>query len=239
MLTIVGKYLRSATTRKATKLIDAQISISAVSAHNTHGDSLNSLLSGLNHGQSLTLSTWSMQVIPVESTLLQGLHIPLQKLMHLRLIIGLSKKELPRISCLLVSCPNLESLTLVLSGPMEIFGFDVPSPTTYNFEEETYWESQVVPFPCLKTSLKEITIIRLMGKRNEVQLIMFLLKKAIVLEKVSFSLCGPDKHLSYSPNEFIYFRQNISQMFDFIRGSIQAEVKVAVERYPNDVYILN
>ncbi|XP_021595546.1 F-box/FBD/LRR-repeat protein At5g56420 [Manihot esculenta] len=62
MLTIVGKYLRSASIRKATKLIDAQISISAISAHKADGHALNSLLNGLNHCQSLTLSTHCIRV---------------------------------------------------------------------------------------------------------------------------------------------------------------------------------
>ncbi|KAF2285881.1 hypothetical protein GH714_008670 [Hevea brasiliensis] len=212
MLAIIGKYPGSASIRKATHLNDAQVSVSAISAHNTKGDALNSLLSGLNHCQSLTLSTWSIQVIPVESTWPQRLHVPLQKLTRLRLIVGISKKELPRLSCLLMSCPNLESLTLVLSGPMKIFGFDLPSPTTYNFEEETYWESQTQSFPCLKTSLKEIKIIGLMGIRNEVQMIMFLLKNATILEKVAFSLCAPD-NLYYSPDEFINFGQNLKPYF--------------------------
>ncbi|OAY28597.1 hypothetical protein MANES_15G079800v8 [Manihot esculenta] len=234
MLTIVEKYLKSASIRKATELIDARISIYAISAHNADGHALNSLLNGLNHCQSLTLSTYCIRVIPMESTLLQRLHIPLQKLMRLRLIMGISKRELPRISCLLMSCPVLESLTLVLSGPMAIYRYEFPSRTMYNIDEEN-WESQIRQFPCLKTSLKEITVTELMGRRNEVQLIMFFLKYAAVLEKVTFSLCGPNKYLSYSPDKVTSFRENLSQMFDFIRGSIQAEIKIDGESYPNVV----
>lgn len=62
MLTIVGKYLSSASIRKATRLTNALISISTISAHNADGDALNSLLRGLSYCQSLTLSTWNIQV---------------------------------------------------------------------------------------------------------------------------------------------------------------------------------
>ncbi|XP_043807062.1 F-box/FBD/LRR-repeat protein At5g56420 [Manihot esculenta] len=184
MLTIVEKYLKSASIRKATELIDARISIYAISAHNADGHALNSLLNGYTYGVNIAAET-------------------------------------------AYSTPKTDALKA-------IYRYEFPSRTMYNIDEEN-WESQIRQFPCLKTSLKEITVTELMGRRNEVQLIMFFLKYAAVLEKVTFSLCGPNKYLSYSPDKVTSFRENLSQMFDFIRGSIQAEIKIDGESYPNVV----
>ncbi|EEF28641.1 putative F-box/LRR-repeat protein At5g54820 [Ricinus communis] len=233
MLRIIGECLNSASIQKATHLIDAQIGICVIYTNNADGDALNTLLRGLRHCQSLTVSTWSIQVLPIESTLQQQLPIPLRKVKHLKLIAAISKKELARLSCLLRSCSNLEILTAVLSGPLDLLGFELPNSATDDIFEQTFWESQTLPFPCLRNSLKQLTVTGLMGRINEVEMIMFILKNAVALEKVILLLAGLNKYLCYSPNEFESFQQNLNQIYDFIRTSIQAEVSIFMEPHRN------
>lgn len=56
------------------------------------------------------------KVLPAGNDLLQGLPTYLNNLNHLCLLVGLEKQEMPGISCLLRSSPNLENLTLLLLG---------------------------------------------------------------------------------------------------------------------------
>lgn len=61
-----------------------------------------------------------LKVLPTGQNLLERLPTDLHNLKHLHLLVGLAKQELPGISCLLRSSPNLENLTLRMQEPEEV-----------------------------------------------------------------------------------------------------------------------
>ena len=63
ILTIVGRYLMTSSVRKALQLAEVLIDIPQKYADHVQGDALGSLLTSLNHCQTLALSTWCIQVI--------------------------------------------------------------------------------------------------------------------------------------------------------------------------------
>lgn len=99
----------------------------------------------------------------------------------------------------------------------------------YNFEEYNYWESQSLPFPCLQNSLKEITVTGLIGRSNEEQIITFLLKNATVLEKGVFFLSQVFNYMCCSPPYIRSYKQQLSNLFNFTKASIQAEITIDEE----------
>lgn len=63
MLTMVGVYLMNSTVRKALHLADVVIDIKQKYGDHIQGDALGLLLTSLKHCQTLTLSTWCIQVL--------------------------------------------------------------------------------------------------------------------------------------------------------------------------------
>ncbi|KAH7546599.1 hypothetical protein FEM48_Zijuj01G0218200 [Ziziphus jujuba var. spinosa] len=222
MLTIVGRYLMTSRIRKAVHLLDVIIDINQLYADHVQGDALGSLLNGLSHSQTLILTTWCIQVLPTGENLLHQLPIPLQNLKHLKLVVGLVKQELPGISCLLRSCPNLENLTLEMQEPFNVdwAEFEEDIPDILNFEEHSYWELQNLPFSCLQNYLKQIKISGFTGRTNEMQMIRFLLENAGVLEKME---------IYHSPQQEIDstgFQDNLHHLLNLPRASPRAQMEI-------------
>ncbi|XP_024018707.1 F-box/LRR-repeat protein At4g14096 [Morus notabilis] len=190
ILTVVGKYLMASSIRNAVQLLNVTIDIEQVYADHVQGDALGSLLIGLDHCKTLTLTTWCIQVLPTGEDFLEQLPNPLQDLLHLKLILGLGKQELPGIACLIRSCPNLEILTLTVEESIDVdwAEFQEDIPDILDFEEYSYWDLQELPFDCMENSLRQVKITGFTGKSNEIQMVKFLLENAEVLEKMEIFL---------------------------------------------------
>lgn len=61
-LTIIESYLMKTHIRNATQLLDVFVGITEIHADHIQGEALGSLTNGLMHCQSLTLTTWCIQV---------------------------------------------------------------------------------------------------------------------------------------------------------------------------------
>ncbi|KAJ0101128.1 hypothetical protein Patl1_04472 [Pistacia atlantica] len=233
MLTILGSYLMTTHIQNATQLLDVFVGISEVHADHVQGEALGSLMTGSMHCQSLTLTTWSIQVLPTRNNSLERLPNAFNNLKHLCLAVGLAKQEFPGISCLLRSSPNLETLTLHMHEPeivdWEEFQEDVLD--IFDFEEQTYWETQNWIFNCLHNSLKEVVIHGFLGSINEMRLLQFLLEKARVLERISI-ISNLAKHiLAGDPQQQIEHMQFQCQMFQMLLNFPKASTQARITLY--------
>lgn len=159
------------------------------------------------------------QVLPTRENLCWQLPLEFQNVRKLRLRVGMIKQELPGLSCLISCCPKLESLYLECDMPLILdwvstkppipictFFYLLRSNDSYpslsnlqgnfhiiqnEFEAESYWESQSSPFYCLQSCLKNVHMYGFTGRSIEIEMVKFLLQKAMVLEKLSIFLYKP------------------------------------------------
>ncbi|OMO54211.1 hypothetical protein COLO4_36556 [Corchorus olitorius] len=103
-----------------------------------------------------------------------------------------TKWHQPGISYLLRTSPYLETLAMYIpgrSGPCD----DTHPPTncpwmeSFNLDGESFWSSQEGAFHCLENHLKTIKIYGDITKPYVIDMIEFLLKNAMVLEKLEIS----------------------------------------------------
>ncbi|GMY31569.1 putative F-box/LRR-repeat protein At5g54820 [Fagus crenata] len=237
ILTIVGRYLMTSSVRKALQLAEVLIDIPQKYADHVQGDALGSLLTSLNHCQTLALSTWCIQVLPTGENLLQQLPIQLLNLRHLRMAVGWTKQEFPGIACLLRSCPNMERLTLDMFEPVNVdwAEFEDDIPIIFDFEEHSYWQSQNLPFQCLQYSLKTVEVNGFAGRSNEMQMIQFLLENARVLEKMAifFIQTQTSAASTQQQNNHMQLQNNSLQLLNFPRASSQAQIEIFGNPYNN------
>lgn len=108
----------------------------------------------------------------------------------------------------------------------------------YDFDEKEYWESLTVTFPCLVHHLKTIKIINFMGegrlhsslkvtnfheKDEQIKLVKFLLKNAMVLEKMTLHVCNRPKYVKVEQWPELLLRVT-QKLVAFPRASSRAEV---------------
>ncbi|KAF5190260.1 hypothetical protein FRX31_020153 [Thalictrum thalictroides] len=116
-------------------------------------------------GCAKVLSNMEMEMLPTPSTDWQDL----------RLKTDLTKSNLPGITRLLRTSPNLYKLTIRLNSIVQS-GVHVD-------DELNYWNS-VQSLPCLEKTLEYVNIYNFNGETSEIALVEFLLKKARKLEQM-------------------------------------------------------
>ncbi|KAJ8627878.1 hypothetical protein MRB53_021185 [Persea americana] len=204
-----------------------------------HGDvkkkcisSLRSSLLNLRYARVLKLCSTCIQAMPIPT--FEDLHSCFFKTKVLVLRTGVQKYELPGIANLLWSSPDLENLIIDL-GRYDCIYEDKSCMLKYDFDEREYWESLTATFPCLVHHLKTIKITGFVGegssikvtsfheKDEQIKLVKFLLKNAMVLEKMIIHVC--DRPTFVKVEQWPEILLGVAQkLLAFPRASSRAEV---------------
>ncbi|XXG69211.1 hypothetical protein AAC387_Pa06g2137 [Persea americana] len=163
---------------------------------------LESSLQNLRHASVLKLSSTCLQVMPIPT--FEDPHSYFFKTKHLILRTRVQKYEIPGIANVLWSSPDLENLVIDLV-PSDCI-CDKECDNKYDFDEREYWESLRATFRCLVHQLKTIKITGFMGgdsldpgikgtsfhvKDEQIKVVKFLLKNAMVLKKMTVHVSRP------------------------------------------------
>ncbi|PIA50881.1 hypothetical protein AQUCO_01200279v1 [Aquilegia coerulea] len=136
-----------------------------------------------------------------------------------RLYLVLTKQELPGISCLLSSCPYLETLSLevdLINQQNWVF----ESPLSLSFDEEQFWKSQSLHFYCLET----VYIDGFVGETFDIPLVEFLLENSRVLECMTINWNSNKRRMS--SEEYSHFIETTTnKVLHMRRASSKARVE--------------
>ncbi|KAJ8627886.1 hypothetical protein MRB53_021193 [Persea americana] len=189
---------------------------------------------GLCDARVLRLSSACIQVMPIPT--FKDLHFNFKtKLLILR--TGVQKYEMLGIANLLWSSPYLENLIIDLV-PSKCIYVDKDCELKYDFDEREYWESLTATFPCLLHHLKTIKITGFMGggsldssmevtsfqeKDEQIKLVKFFLKNAMVLEKMIIHVSNRPKFVE--GGQWLEILLGVTKkLVAFPRASSRAEV---------------
>ncbi|XP_077212311.1 F-box protein At3g62230-like [Tasmannia lanceolata] len=170
------------------RLIHAEFDFGLEDEFHEVGDILGNLLRGVDCASSLTLCSYTTQVITSGEEPLY-LPTPLLELRHLTLKIALHINELPGVACLLRSCHKLETLTLEIVKMLPLDRYVHPYKPIY--DGAGFWASQVLHFKCLRKCLKSIKVVNFGGSENEFQILQFLLGGARALKELEIVTSKP------------------------------------------------
>ncbi|KAF5182916.1 hypothetical protein FRX31_027494 [Thalictrum thalictroides] len=180
------------------------------------GDALRAFLLDVRHVKSLELSSWCVQIM-------KSLCTSFFNLKHLRLHLVLTKQELPGISCLLSSCPYLETLALEVDFFNEQ-NWVFRTPVSLSFDEEQFWKSESLRFVSLLNFLKTVDIDGFVGGNFDIPLVEFLLEKSMVLECMTINCKSNNSGMS--SEEYSHFIETTSKkVLHMQRASSQARVE--------------
>ncbi|XP_050290558.1 F-box protein At5g03100-like [Quercus robur] len=189
-------YRRRFRLRNVSSLVEAKLSFERTmtdhereSCYSKNRSVLTKLLVSLLHVPKITISTWCLQVLSLLTILeVKALPSPLAERKCLVLDTELNKWDLPGITNLLQSSPDLEKLVVNLvpscNSKLE---FKPEFINDYNFDHEEFWNSKRT-FECLSLHLKTVEIVgfeaKCFGLPFVLGFVQFLLKHARVLEKM-------------------------------------------------------
>ncbi|XP_030462401.1 putative F-box protein At1g49610 isoform X1 [Syzygium oleosum] len=169
----------------------------------------------MHHPPILVLTVWELTNLPCPSNSWQ------------RLILRtmLTKWHLPGIANVLRSSPSLEMLDI------HIIPGEAPSITAqeawlhlYKIREGNYWDLQDRSFGCLTDCLRIVKISGDITKDHAIQLVQFLLRRALVLQKLVISAGLNDCSISVEE-----WKEYSDKLLSFPRGSPQAAVSFSDE----------
>ncbi|KAF8116887.1 hypothetical protein N665_0014s0147 [Sinapis alba] len=128
------------------------------------------------------------------------------KTKHLVLKTKLHPKEFNGIRLLLISCPNLETLTIDLLPPSSI----ATASSYVGIDPHTYW-MQNISYKCMRKSLKHVVVKNFVGEANELNILRYLIRCGCesehVLERVElympFDLDKRRKKFAYDRSEML------------------------------------
>lgn len=102
-------------------------------------------------------------------------------------------------------------------------------PDLLNFDEDTYWESQLLPFDCLEKTLKQVNISGFSTKLNEVKMVTFLLEGAKLLENMVI-FCAETSMIPSNPTEKhvqdLWYQDNRHFVHSLPKVAVEARVAV-------------
>ncbi|XP_030521928.1 putative F-box protein At1g49610 [Rhodamnia argentea] len=164
----------------------------------------------MHHQAILFLTVWESTNLPCPSNSWQ----------HLILRTMLTKWHLPGIAKLLRSSLCLEMLDIhIIPGEVPSIVAQEDWLPLYNIREGNYWDSQDGSFGCLTDSLRIVKISGDITKDHAIQIVQFLLRKALVLQKLV--ICTGPNDCSMAAEELKEFSD---KLLSFPRGSPQAVV---------------
>ncbi|XP_042503665.1 putative F-box/LRR-repeat protein At1g56400 [Macadamia integrifolia] len=149
--------------------------VETVDHYNTLG--MKYLIRGLKQARKLKLCSYVHKVLPSNYCCFYYPSLQLKNLVHLTLKTFVQGYELPGIICLLALVPNLRTLS-IMSGYIrsmnDFFCFDFPSMP------DGFWRRPTWPLNCLEI----IQMIAFSAHDYEIELLNFLLRNGLVLQKV-------------------------------------------------------
>ncbi|KAF8391413.1 hypothetical protein HHK36_023718 [Tetracentron sinense] len=212
-LGIIGFWCRRCRLMNLQCLVQASLNFRVVTNDFEGCDNiLREVLESLHHVKDLTIGSWCIRILSTWE--LKILPSPPSKRKCLTLYTYLMKWDLPGIASLLRSSPDLETLVVKMSF----------ANRTQDFDGENYWNSLKHSFQCLLHNLKTVKIVSFVGRDCEMDLVQFMLKHAMVLEKmVIYSERLPDLKWwkRFMPEELLEFTQ---KMLTFSRASPDAVI---------------
>ncbi|KAF8391415.1 hypothetical protein HHK36_023720 [Tetracentron sinense] len=222
-LAILGLWYRKCRLMNLPCLVHATLAIQIVSSDEDRDNGyewrntfLRELLESLHHVQDFTIDTWCLQILSTWE--LKILPSPSSKRKCLILDTCLDKLDLPSVASLLKSSPDLE--TLVVNKTI----LPCYSPDLYGFDGQNYWKSSKPLSQCLLHNLKTVKMFDFVDGHHEMDLVQFLLKHAMVLEKMviySKRLTHLNWRKLFMPEELLQFTQKI---LSFPRASPHAVI---------------
>lgn len=164
----------------------------------------------MHHHPILVLTVWELMNLPCPSNSWQ------------RLILRtmLTKWHLPGIANVLRSSPSLEVLVIHII-PGEVPSIDAQEAwlQLYKICEGNYWDLQDRSFGCLANCLRIVRVSGDIMKDHVIQLVQFLLREALVLQKLVVSTGPNDSSISVKES-----KEFSDKLLSFPRGSPQAVV---------------
>ncbi|KAF8391414.1 hypothetical protein HHK36_023719 [Tetracentron sinense] len=222
-LALIGLWYRKCRLMNLPCLVQAKLLIEVVPDNGDRDNGyewrynfLRELLENLHHVRDLKIGTWCIQILSTWE--LKILPSPSSKRKCLILDTCLDKLDLPGIASLLKSSPDLE--TLLVSKTIPPFY----SVYLHDFDGENYWESSEPFSQCLLHNLKTVKIFDFIGGDHEMDLVQFILKHAMTLEKMviySKRLAHLNWRKHFMPEELLEFTEEI---LSFPRASPHAVI---------------
>ncbi|KAJ4982370.1 hypothetical protein NE237_033207 [Protea cynaroides] len=173
-----------------------------------------------NNTMELTVCSFFLQVLPTYKKL-QSLPITLIFLKHLTIKADLHR-ELPGIEFLLKVSPNLETLSIEMGKGRRNIGYSCPSGTQVSCFSQNYWETKRAEFGCFAHNFKTMKINDFRGWKNELQFIQYVLKNAIVLEKLIINITRKGVSDEYHSTLLV----TAQEIRDYPKASLHAEVLI-------------
>ncbi|KAA8524483.1 hypothetical protein F0562_010906 [Nyssa sinensis] len=172
------------------------------------------LLEKLRHSKVFKPCRWCILVLTIWE--LTNLPCPSFNWKCVVLEIPLTKWHLPGLSNLLRNSICLETLTIyiepVCSFWFQPFQNEGKWIESYDLDGENYWNSQEGSFYCLTHNLRTVMLFGSITESYAIQLAEFLLKSAMVLEKMVISTnesVKPDHQNSLSSDELLEFSRKL------------------------------
>ncbi|XP_077242141.1 putative F-box protein At1g49610 [Tasmannia lanceolata] len=197
-------------------------------------DKLKILLETIIHAKFVTICCWCIQVASTWEAKRQD--APSLNCKCLALELEMRKWELPGIVSLLKASPDLETIIISITLTSSV-RFDEEFMRTHDFVQSEYWQMQKSPFPCLAHRLKSVEIHGFMGcdrpmkirnrgltnrQENQLKLVKFLLKNAMVLEKMTISFS--EGFLREAVKRLAPVVKIVEEISGYPRASSQAEI---------------
>ncbi|OIT22464.1 PREDICTED: F-box protein At5g03100-like [Nicotiana attenuata] len=189
--------------------------------HNYEGDfktdqnMVKDLLVSLQHVEKLSIGTWCLQVLATLE--MRTLSCPRMRCKNLTLNTHMKKWELPGITILLQSCPQVETLNIDMTSRFEEYYFGLYFKKSNDFSGGNYWISR----PCWVLYLKTLRIYGFWGGNEYIlSFLEVVLKNAMVLEKI---FIGSSKNEPWIPTDADY-RRVANKMLSFPRSSKDAVI---------------
>ncbi|KAA8519879.1 hypothetical protein F0562_014211 [Nyssa sinensis] len=229
-LGIYGLFRRKCRLVNVKSLDDATLKFKLLDGHGNRDNSdkgyckiMEELLLSLISVKNLTIATWCIQVSSILEVVIK--HLPLLLVKCLILVTRFDKWDLPGIKCLLSQSILLEKLLVDMHSPSTSqFSFDKKFIDSYNFDGENYWASQKLVIPCLKNHLKTVEITGFSGGQHAIGFIQFILKNALVLEKMVICAKRAEQPRWMKDSKAKELLEVVQKMLSFRRASASAEI---------------
>ncbi|XP_059292646.1 F-box protein At5g03100-like [Lycium ferocissimum] len=214
------------TLRNVQSLVDAKLDfyrktddyVGDESDYDTDGNMLKDLLVSLQHVEKLSIGTWCLQVLTLLE--LRNSSCPRMRCKYLTLNTHMTKWELPGISILLQSCPQVEILNIITDPYFPEYHFGLSFKHSNNFSGENYWISR----PCWVLHLKTLSIEGIWIDENYYfehifSFLQVVLKNAMVLEKIIIDGFEEGTYTS-----LMHYRRVTEKLLSFPRSSRDAVI---------------
>ncbi|KFK35406.1 hypothetical protein AALP_AA5G280600 [Arabis alpina] len=185
----------------------------AISLNDASGTQLRGLLYDLKSAKKLTVCPFLIELIKDGDEPVR-LQAPMET-RDLVMITSLQPSEFVGVRLMINSCPELETLTFVTVSLRHV------SNTPLGFDPNEYWNLDLT-HKCVESTLKVVEVKEFTGSMSECQVLKYLIRYGLVLERVDMYLWSEldDGHKVLS-REAAYMIENA-----FVRGSSGVRIEL-------------